>query len=167
MPASEALLTMFITCHGTASVSSSTLHHWLLGLELWHAINGAPWLGHSTLRRAVKAAARLAPHTSRRKRDPLTIQHLECLRNDLDFEDPFDASVYALACLAFWSQARLGELSFDNAFDPLTHVVRGSLAFGSSSSNRLYGKCWLPRTKMKPLGDWLLFTDSQCATSAL
>src|SRR5882724_4450291 len=42
MPASEALLTVLITCHATGSVSSSTLRHWLLGLELWHEINGSP-----------------------------------------------------------------------------------------------------------------------------
>ena len=116
MPTSKALLTMFITCHGMASISSLTLHHWLLGLELWHEINGILWHGHFTLRCAVKAAALLAPHTSRRKYDPMTIQYLECLHNNLDFEDPFDASVYSLTCLMFWSQAHLGELSYDNAF---------------------------------------------------
>ena len=61
MPASEALLTMFVTCCVTGSVSSSTLHHWLLGLELWHEINGAPWLGRSTLKRAVKVVVLLRP----------------------------------------------------------------------------------------------------------
>jgi len=54
MPASESLLTMFITCHGATSVSKLTMHPWLLGIKLWHEINGAPWHGHSTLRRAVK-----------------------------------------------------------------------------------------------------------------
>jgi len=61
MPASEPLLTVFVTCHVTGSVSSSTLHHWLLGLELWHEINGAPWLGRSTLKRAVKVVELLHP----------------------------------------------------------------------------------------------------------
>jgi len=54
MLASESILTLFITCHGMASMSMSTVHHWLLGLELWHEINGAPWCGHSTLKHAVK-----------------------------------------------------------------------------------------------------------------
>jgi len=53
----------------------------------------------------------------------MMIQHLECLCHDLDFDDPFDVSVYTLACLAFWSQARLGKLSFENVFDPLVHVI--------------------------------------------
>ena len=34
MPASEALLTLFTTCHGTGSMSASMMHHWLLSLEL-------------------------------------------------------------------------------------------------------------------------------------
>jgi len=42
MPTSEALLTMFITCHGTASIASLALHHWILGLELWHKMNSTP-----------------------------------------------------------------------------------------------------------------------------
>ena len=54
MPALKAPLTMFITFHGMASVLESTMCHWLLGLELWHEINGAPWCGHSTLRWAMK-----------------------------------------------------------------------------------------------------------------
>ena len=41
------------------------------------------------------------------------------------------------------------------------------LAFGLSSSNCLYGKCWLPHMKTKLCSKWLLFTDSQCATSEL
>ena len=61
MPASEALLTMFITCCTTASVSSLTLWHWVLGLELWHEINGAPWLSCSTLKWAVKVVNLLPP----------------------------------------------------------------------------------------------------------
>src|SRR5882724_10117716 len=63
MPASEALLTMFITCHTTALVSSSTLCHWLLGLELWHEINSSPWLGHSTLKWVVKVVDLFCPCT--------------------------------------------------------------------------------------------------------
>jgi len=46
------------------------------------------------------------------------IQHLEWLCTHLDFEDPFDATVFAIACLAFWLQAQLRELLFDAPFDP-------------------------------------------------
>src|SRR5882724_443152 len=60
MPTSEALLTMFIMCRGMASVSAMTMCHWLLGLELWHEINGTPWCGCSTLKQAVKVIHYLA-----------------------------------------------------------------------------------------------------------
>src|SRR5882672_7548465 len=98
MPALEALLTMFITCQGAASVSMSTMHHWLLGLELWHEINGAPWHGHSILEWAMKvishqphcltscqlkilmqAAGNIAPKPSQQAHEPVIIHHLECL----------------------------------------------------------------------------------------
>jgi len=121
---------MFITCHGTASVSSSTLCHWLLALKLWQEINGGPWLGCSTLKCAVKvvnfnvltyatkAVALLTLPPSHRQCNPVMIWHLKCLCNGLYFNDPFDAAMYALACLRFWSKAHLGELTFNNDFDP-------------------------------------------------
>jgi len=42
MPASGALLMLFITFCGTAFGISIDNCHWLLGLELWHEINGTP-----------------------------------------------------------------------------------------------------------------------------
>ena len=89
-----------------------------------------------------QAAALLAPKRLLKPRDPVTIQHLKCLRSGLNFGDPFDASVFAMACLAFWSQAHLGELIFDNAFDPSLHMTRSGVIFGKTSSNHAYGKCW-------------------------
>jgi len=41
----------------------------------------------------------------------------------LDFDDPFDATVFAIAFLAFWSQACLGELLFKKGFDPSLHIT--------------------------------------------
>ena len=43
MPTPEWLLSHFITTHGTGSVGGGSLRTWLLGLELWHIINSAPW----------------------------------------------------------------------------------------------------------------------------
>ena len=108
----------------------------------------------------------MSPPSTCRPHDPVTIQHLECIRKCLDFEDLFDVTIYALACLAFWSQARLGELLFENQFDWLLHITRGNVAFGVTSNACKYAKCWLPCTKRKPAGDWLLFTDSECMNSA-
>jgi len=83
-----------------------------------------------------KATSLLAPMTAWKACDPVTIQHLNMLHTHLDFEDPFDVTIFAVACLAFWSQARLGELLFDNAFDPLLHIAWNGIIFGVTTSNR-------------------------------
>src|SRR5882724_4660157 len=120
-------------CCGVASVSASMMQHWLLGLELWHEINSTPWCGHSTLKCVVKVTCPL-PYMLLmesdictgclslssyvlKQWDNVTIQHIECLCTSLDFEDPFDATVFTVSCLAFWSQAHLGELLFEKSFD--------------------------------------------------
>jgi len=56
MPATKALLCIFITSHGTGHVGQGTLTSWVTGLELWHSINSAPWLGKGHLNHAIKAA---------------------------------------------------------------------------------------------------------------
>jgi len=107
MPASELLLTTFITTHGAGSVGKGAIKTWLLGVELWHRINDAPWHGGAVLQRAVEGSAKLAPVSSRRaKRDPVTIEHLHCLRLHLDLTNSFDIAVFAVVCAAFWCCCR-------------------------------------------------------------
>ena len=64
MPTSELLLSTFITSHGAGSVGKGTIKTWLLGVELWHHINDASWLGGPVLQWAVEGATRLAPLSS-------------------------------------------------------------------------------------------------------
>ena len=168
MPASEDILTLFVAAKGAHIVSATTIKHWLLGLELWHTVNGAPWLGGSALRRTLKASASLAPSSSSRpKHAPVTIDHIRSLRRHLDFTDPFEVTVFAIACVAFWAQACLGELIFDGSFDPALHASRRDFTLSCSTSGCCYGKLWVPRTKTKPLGDSLMFTESSCECSAV
>ena len=54
MPASEDLLVLFVSARGAFKVSAGTIKQWLLGLEFWHVINGAPWHGASALKHIVK-----------------------------------------------------------------------------------------------------------------
>ena len=49
MPASEVLLSTFITTHRAGSVGKGAVKTWVLGLELWHRINGSPWYGGTEL----------------------------------------------------------------------------------------------------------------------
>ena len=49
MPASEVLLSTFVSTHGAGSVGKSAIKTWLLGVKLWHRINNAQWHGGTTL----------------------------------------------------------------------------------------------------------------------
>ena len=107
MPASEAILSTFVTTYGAGSVGKGAIKTWVLGLELWNRINDAPWLGGAVLQRAIEGSARLAPKSSHlAKRDPVTIDHICALHRHLDLTNSFDIAVFAIACIAFWCCCR-------------------------------------------------------------
>jgi len=54
MPASELVLSMFISNRVAGSVSKSTMRTWTEGLRLWHIINDAPWYSGSALSHTLK-----------------------------------------------------------------------------------------------------------------
>jgi hypothetical protein len=105
MPASELLLATFVTTPGAGTVAKGTMDQWILGLKLWHHINNTPWRGSRLLKRAVQGSAAIAPSSTEAKRDPVTLQHLQCLRDHLDLSSSFDAAVFAVACIAFFRAA--------------------------------------------------------------
>ena len=95
MPTMEPLLYIFITTHGASKVGNGTLTSLLIGLKLWHTINGAPWLGRARLSRTVKGTASFAPPSSTQPpRLPVTIDHLCTLKSNLQLLDPFDTAVW-------------------------------------------------------------------------
>ncbi|KAG1783772.1 hypothetical protein EV702DRAFT_1209359 [Suillus placidus] len=88
--------------------------NWLSGLHFWHNLHGAPWHG------------KLTPESSKRPcRPPVTLEHMHALFCCLDLSNAFDASVFTVASIAFWSCCRLAELIINsvNSFDPMQHVA--------------------------------------------
>jgi len=168
MPASEALLCLFISSHGASHVGHGTLTNWITGLELWHSINGAPWLGKKHLACPIKGAASAAPSPSSRLPClPILISHLQMLHGALDLANTFDALVDAIVCIGFWSQCRLVELCLDAPFDPQHHASRSSVRKSNMASNRVtYSGFFAPYMKIKPCGDWIYWTCSGCICSA-
>src|SRR6266481_1476537 len=142
---------------------------WLMGLELWHTINGAPWLGAARLACTIKGASALAPSSSfRQPRLPVTIQHLRCLKHHLDLSNTFDAATWAVACVAFWCQCHLNKLCSDSQFDPLWQAPKNTpIKTGTTSNHVQYGGFFAPSTKTNPRGEWICWTDSNCDCSAL
>lgn len=125
MPASEILIAGFATVMAAGKVSQSTLNSWLAGLHFWHTVNGAPWHGHDMLRTVKNGIAKLVPDCSKRaKRPPVTLEHMHALTKGLDLTNSFDSAVWAVACIAFWSCCRLGELVIPSrdGFDREKHV---------------------------------------------
>ncbi|KAJ7610653.1 DNA breaking-rejoining enzyme [Mycena polygramma] len=165
MPASEALLSIFISSYGAGHVAAGTVSTWLSGLQLWHSINFAPWHGAALLARTKKGVSKLAPASSRRlPRDPVTFNHMTALRESLDLSNTQDSAIWAAACTAFRDCARIGEILVDSAgkFNPARNVTRGCpKTRGSASNGHRFLRFKVPWTKtQRALGDWLTSTET-------
>ena len=80
------------------------------------------------------------------------IHHLHVLKQDLDITNMFDATIWAVACIAFWSQCRLAEVCVDLAFDPKVHTSRSSpLKSGFTANGVEFGGFFAPSTKTQTM----------------
>lgn len=112
-PAPEHILTSY-ACALAGSVAKSTARNYLAGVRAWHLVHGAGWNTSPRLEMALKAIGVLAPE-GKPPRLPITRHMLELLASHLDHSKPDQACALALACAAFWSQSRLGELTSTRA----------------------------------------------------
>ncbi|KAI0054979.1 hypothetical protein BV25DRAFT_1816260 [Artomyces pyxidatus] len=127
MPASDSLLAAFASS-AAAQVSGKSAAHWLMGLHMWHTLQGAEWLGGELVKHALAGVAKLTPPSSRRpQRPPITIAHIEALFKGLDLTNSRDSAVWAVASIAFWGCCHLGELivQSEGDFNPRRNVTRG------------------------------------------
>ncbi|KAJ6459919.1 DNA breaking-rejoining enzyme [Mycena sanguinolenta] len=165
MPASESLLSIFISSYGAGHVASGTVSTWLAGLQLWHAVNNAPWHGASLLRRTRKGVSKLTPPSSRRlPRDPVTFNHMGVLRAALDLSNSRDIAIWAAVCTAWRDCTRLGEILIDSPsqFNASRHVTRGCPKVrGTASNKHKFLRFKVPWTKtQKSAGDWITSTET-------
>src|SRR5882672_9382663 len=144
-----------MTERATGAMGAGALRMWLLGLQLWHVINGAPWHGGAHLKWAIQGSSAAAPiMSSRPKCAPITLAHLKALKEGLNLANTFDAAVFGTATVAFWAQCRVAELCVDSAFYPSLHASRSSRQIsGTTVSNVIYHSFWAPQTKMCPRGE--------------
>lgn len=106
MPASDNLLALF-TSSWAGKIATTTLENWISGIHFWHTLHGAPWHGHALLRMSTAGLNKLVPESSKRpRRPPVTLEHMHVLFRALDLSNVFDASVFAIASIAFWSCCR-------------------------------------------------------------
>ncbi|KAJ6616619.1 hypothetical protein B0H10DRAFT_1798991, partial [Mycena sp. CBHHK59/15] len=165
MPASESLLSIFISSYSAGHVASGMVSSWLAGLQLWHAVNNAPWHGGPLLTCTKKGVSKLAPPSSRHLlREPVSFNHMLALRASLDLSNTQDAAILAAACTAWRDCAGLGEILIDSplSFDPTCHVARGCPKKCRVASNKYkYLQFKVPYTKtQQSAGDWLTSTQT-------
>ncbi|KAG1812021.1 DNA breaking-rejoining enzyme [Suillus variegatus] len=110
MPASDNLLALFVA-FWAGKTAATMVENWLSGLHFWHNMHSAPWYGHTLLHMSTAGVKKLVPESSKcPQRPPVTLEHMHALYPHLDLSNTFDASVFAVASIAFWSCCRLGEL---------------------------------------------------------
>ncbi|KAG2347657.1 DNA breaking-rejoining enzyme [Suillus weaverae] len=150
LPASEYLLAAFITSWA-GKVAETTADSWLAGLHFWHQYNGAPWHGHSILKCAKARLSKVIPTSLKcARRPPVSIDHMHALYRSLDFSNSFDSAVYCVACIAFWSCCRLGELVIPSvgSSNALRHVsCSTAIRKFSTSSNVQFAVFHIPWSK--------------------
>ncbi|KAI0629538.1 hypothetical protein C8Q77DRAFT_1065479, partial [Trametes polyzona] len=152
-PASEELILSFVAALA-GSYSATAIDNYVAGT-------------------ALIGAGQLAPASSKRcERKPVTLSTLEALKMDLDLSRPLDATVWACVCIAFFSLARLGELTVQNqkAFKSTIHPSRNSMRQEVHRDGSEVTVIHLPRTKAASEGEDISFAkSSHCAdpTAAL
>nr|GAT43217.1 predicted protein [Mycena chlorophos] len=162
MPAQPFLLCCFIAdsigSHGLKSAKN-----WLNGVAFWHHINLAPWFGDEPCVKKVLRAVDKDNKFVRPPRGPITLEHLRCIRSNLDLSSPFGAATWALATACFWGCRRLGELTVPTkeGFDPIYHASRASLISRFHSAGHEVISVHLPWTKTtRNLGGSLILTST-------
>jgi len=125
-PAPEHILVSY-ACALAGEVAKSTARNYLSGVRAWHLLHGASWNTSPWLEMAMKAVGVLAPE-GKPPRPPVSREMVELLVHGLDFTKPDHICAAAAACVAFWSQSRLGELlsARANSFDERRTLCRST-----------------------------------------
>jgi hypothetical protein len=157
-PASPGLISAFLSSL-VALYSGSTVSNYLYGVRAWHVIHGVKWAPNELEMKALLTAAeKEAPSTSRRKpRLPYTIAIMEAIYHQLDMSNPLHASVWACLTNAFFTTARVGELTVPTltSFDPDIHVKRSDVGTETDRDGLEMQTLNVPRTKTSIHGEQL------------
>ncbi|KAI0365289.1 hypothetical protein BV20DRAFT_909339, partial [Pilatotrama ljubarskyi] len=155
-PASELLVLSFVAALAGA-YSPSAIVNYVNGVRAWHIIHGLDWIVDKfRLEAAISGASHLAPpSSSRKKRLPVTIQLLSSLQSQFNPSVHRDVAIWACLLFAFFSLARLGEVTVPNlhAFDPNIHPSRANLRVETHRDGSQVRVLFLPRTKAAEHGE--------------
>ena len=115
-PCGQTLLSNFISTL-ISDYSAQAIENYTYGLRARHIVHRISWNVNNVELQALfaSAAKNQPPKSAKAQRPPCTIEDLVAIRENLNPRDPFDATVFACLTTAFWSVARLGELTVPNS----------------------------------------------------
>lgn len=145
---------------------ANTITNYLAAVRAWHLVHGVPWnIGGPEMDAVVKGAKAMAPTLSAKaKRVPMRIEHIVKMRPHFSNTSPLDVAVFACLTSAFWSTARLGELTVRTlkSFDPIAHVKRSNLGEKKDRHGLKMTTIHVPKTKSSPIeGEELYWARQQ------
>lgn len=148
---------------------ASSITNYVSAIKAWHLIHGVAWdVNHLEIQSVIKGAKVMAPPPSTRaKREPMPVNYMVKLRPHFSDQTPLDVAVYACLTSAFWSTARLGELTVKNlqAFDPASHVKRSDLGERVDRNGFKTTVIHVPKTKSNPTTGEDLYWAKQAGDS--
>lgn len=149
-PVDNLILKSFVaTLAGIYSATAIT--NYTSAIRAWHIVHGIEWkIGDPEMAAIIKGAKQMAPRSStKEKREPMSKSFIEKLRPHFSDTIPLDVAVFACLTSAFWSTARLGELTVQNllAFNPAIHVKRSNLGESTDRNGLETTTIHVPETK--------------------
>ncbi|EHS64414.1 uncharacterized protein PGTG_22250 [Puccinia graminis f. sp. tritici CRL 75-36-700-3] len=112
--------------NGQSGVLSVTLKKYLQGLKAWHIFHNRPYptISEKKVSLLLKSSQKIETLLAKKEpKKPVMIKHLISLVEDLATYEGEDAAILDLALVAFWSLARLGELTIDPS-NPRRKIIR-------------------------------------------
>lgn len=166
-PCSSDLLAGFVASLA-GLYSGKTIRNYVAGVRAWHLMHRLPWqTDELELNRLLTGADKLTPPSSvRPPREPITVDYIATIREQLDISKPLDAAFYACLTIGFYSCIRLGEFTVPKAsdFSSKIHVTNGNVHEEIDRSGNLTTVIHLPWTKTHIAGEDVSFAAQEGPT---
>lgn len=133
------------------SISGNTIRSKLQGIQSHYILLNLPYHSGRQLEYTLRGLDKLTPASSKQdQRKPVMLDMLTTLHDNLNLDVPFDVATYAIACISFYGQIRLGELLLETqsiaCFDPTNNPTVAQI---KKPQSKLRSRIiHLPRTKI-------------------
>ncbi|KAJ7217334.1 hypothetical protein GGX14DRAFT_358138 [Mycena pura] len=166
-PASSDLIAAF-AASAAGMYAGGTVENYVAGVRAWHIIHGVPWIPNKAEFDAIiRGATALQPRSSsRRKRQPYTVETIAVILTHLNLNIPLDAATAACLTTGFYSCARIGEITVKTlqSFDPAVHVKPSDVRYETDPQGLRMTVLAIPRTKSNASGEDIFYAAQRGIT---